>query len=173
MPANIQQVGTIHLPGGLFGDFGECIGAIIFSIPPTRWTEDILELSRMVRHSDFKFPLSCFIALSCNWLRKSGADLVISFADPTYGHSGVVYKAAGWSYFGQRKASMDGVLINGTFVPGRSCNSKWGTRSPTKLAAMLRTEVHPSFDLGKHLFWKSLGKKGSAKAQRLGLLGIK
>jgi hypothetical protein len=67
---------------------------------------------------------------------------------------------------------MDGVILDGIFVPGRSCNSKWGTRSPSKLTEILRRPVQPHFDAGKNLYWKALGPRGAAKAARLGLVAV-
>jgi hypothetical protein len=66
---------------------------------------------------------------------------------------------------------MDGVLIDGAFHPGRSCNSIFGTRSPDKLRVQMPHKViEPHFDEGKHLYWKVLGNRGYKKAQRLGLV---
>src|SRR5688572_30368210 len=56
VPSNVQMVGSLHLDGGLFGGDGEMVAAAYFSIPPTRWAEPVLELSRLVRAND-RFPL--------------------------------------------------------------------------------------------------------------------
>jgi hypothetical protein len=111
------------------------------------------------------------IAKTITFLRRSEAiDLVVSFADSTQGHHGGIYQASSWEYDGKRGRMMDGILLNGVFVPGRSCNSKWGTRSPEKLRQMMPTaDVQPHYDDGKHLYWKSLSRRGDAKARRLGL----
>lgn len=169
-PANVQFVGTLHLDGGLFGGDGEAVAAAFFSIPPTRWTEPVLELSRLVRRDGERPPLTFLISLCCASLRRLQYDLLVSFADKTQGHEGTVYRAAGWVYGGCRGRSMDGVLIDGAFHPGRTCNSIFGTRSPDKLRAQFPHKViEPHFDEGKHLYWKALGKRGMAKARRLGI----
>lgn len=167
-PSNIQFIGTLHDEGGLFGDYGKAVAAVFFCIPPTRWSEDVLELSRLVR-ADQRVPLSQLIALACRRLKVMGADLLVSFADKTQGHHGGIYQAASWNYAGARDRSCDGVMLNGVFVPGRSCNSQWGTRSPQKLAILLKQDVQPHYDEGKHLYWRALGPRGEAKARRLGL----
>lgn len=169
VPANIQVAATLHRPGGLFGDLGEPIVACLFSIPPTRWAEPVLELSRLVRCEDTRPPLSGLIAQTCNFLKKNNIiDLVVSFADPTYGHHGGVYQSASWKYGGKRERRMDGVIWRGSFIPGRSANSRWGTRSPTKLQKQ-GIYVEPHFDEGKHIYWRALNRNGKKKAERLGL----
>ena len=168
LPSNIQFVGSLHEAGGLFGDYGKAVAAVFFSIPPTRWSEPVLELSRLVQDGS-RPPLSLLIGNACRELRKQGADLLVSFADRTHGHHGGVYQSASWQYDGCRDRMMDGLMIDGAFWPGRSCNSKFGTRSPSKVSAIIGREALPHFDEGKHLYWKALGSKGKAKAKTLGL----
>ncbi len=169
-PANIQLVGTFHKAGGLFGDFAPAVASIFFSIPPTRWSEDVLELSRLVRHDDCLVPLTRMIAMACRRLRSDGVDLLVSFADAGAGHHGGIYQACSWAYHGQRDCRMDGLMINGRFVPGRTCNSLYGTQSPKRLRhAKPGWKIEPHYDIGKHLYWRALSRSGKAKAARLGL----
>ncbi len=168
-PANVQLCGTFHTAGGLFGDFGPAVAAVFFSIPPTRWSEDVLELSRLVRAESCRVPLTRLISLACKRLKLDGIDLLVSFADAGEGHHGGIYQACGWNYDGQRDRACDGVLIAGRFVPGRTCNSLYGTRSPDKLRELLTQDVMPHWDIGKHLYWRALARSGEAKATRLGL----
>ena len=170
-----QVVGTWHKPGGLFGDRGEAVAACVFSIPPTRWSEEVWELSRLVRSAGVDLPpLSGLISATVRFIAKRKlADLLVSFADKTQGHHGGVYQAASWNYAGARYRRMDGVVINGTFYAGRSCNSRWGTQSPEKLRALMPGQViEPHFDEGKHLYWRALTKEGTRRAARLGLGAI-
>lgn len=169
VPSNVQMVGSLHLDGGLFGGDGECVAAAFFSIPPTRWSEPVLELSRLVR-GDARVPLTFLIARCVAQLKKMGADLLVSFADKTQRHEGYVYRASNWQYAGCRERVMDGLVINGAFHPGRSCNSIYGTRSPEKLRQLLPNKtIEPHYDDGKHLYWLALGSRGRDKAVRLGL----
>ena len=170
-PANIQAVGTWHEDGGLFGDFGDAVAACFVCIPPTRWGEDVWELARLVRTETVRCSLSGLVSAT---MRRISAgkqmDLIVSFADATQGHHGGVYQACSWEYDGQRERNMDGLIVDGTFIPGRSCNSMWGTRSPTRLAERFPDkDIKPHYDDGKHLYWKALNKAGRAKAVRLGL----
>lgn len=168
-PSNVQFVGTMHAPGGLFGTCGECLAAIVFSIPPTRWSLPVLELSRLVRVESERVPLTRLIRLAVLHVKRRGLDdLLISFADWTQKHHGGVYQAAGWNYDGLREPRMDGVIVDGAFVPGRSANSVWDTQSPRKLAE-IGIDADPHFDDGKYLYWKALNAAGEFKALRLGL----
>ena len=171
MPSAVQHCYGVCDDGGLFGDRGEPMAAICFSIPPTRWSEEVLELSRLVRIPEYDEPLTALIAFACRNLKKQGHDLLVSFADWTQGHHGGIYRAASWNCSGKRNRRVDGVLIDGVFWPGRSCNSKWGTRSPKKLSERFSDrDVKPHYDEGKFLYWKALGPRGKRKAQKLGLI---
>lgn len=170
MPGNIQRCYVARRPGGLFGDTGEPTAAVLFSIPPTRWSEPVLELSRLVRIPTHDRPLSELIAFACRWMNWRDFNLVVSFADFTQNHHGGIYQAAGWNFSSFREPTQDGLVINGRFVPGRSANSRYGTRSPAKLAAALpNSTVESHWDAGKYLYWRALHRSGDAKAHRLGL----
>lgn len=168
VPSNVQMVCSFHWMGGLFGDYGDAAAAVFISVPPTRWAEPVMELSRLVAHPDFDGHLSALISLGMK-AAKRHTDLVVSFADRTHRHHGGVYQASNWNYAGARDRRMDGVVIDGVFVPGRSANSRFGTRSPAKLTERLKRDVVGHFDEGKHCYWKDTTRAGRKKAQRLGL----
>lgn len=169
VPGSVLMIGSLHLDGGLFGGDGPMVAAAFFSSPPTRWSEQVIELTRLVR-GDSKVPLTMLVSLSARELKKRGADLLVSFADRTQGHEGYVYRACNWNYAGCRDRQNDGHLINGTFIPRRSCYALYGTSSPEKLRKILpHKTVEPHWDDGKHLYWLALGRRGKEKAARLGL----
>lgn len=170
-PANVQVVGTWHADGGLFGDRGEALAACAFSIPPTRWSVELWELCRLVRHPNVKLSLTGLIAATCDFIRsRKLMDLLVSYADATQKHHGGVYQAASWNYNGQRKAARDGLFIDGVWFPCRNANHKFGTNSPEKLRAILPdAKIEEHIDLGKHLYWRALSKSGERKAAHLGL----
>ena len=65
---------------------------------------------------------------------------------------------------------MDGLIVDGAFIGGRACNHKFGSRSPEKVRQMFpHKTIEPHYDEGKHCYWLALGKRGEAKAARLGL----
>lgn len=171
MAGNVQLVGTWHDDGGLFGDYGPALAAVVFSVPPTRWSEAVWELSRLVRRDDVNVSLSKLISQATSFIKRSAmTDLLVSFADFTQGHHGGIYQACSWNFDGRRNRSNDGCMINGTFVPGRSLNSKYGTRSPEKLRILLPGEtIEPHFDEGKFLYWRALNRRGEKQALRIGL----
>jgi len=170
-PSVIEACGTLHQPGGLFGNLGEAVAACVFGIPPTRWSEAVLELERLVRRDDVSVPLTGLISATCEDVRRRGTfDLLVSYADWTQGHHGGIYQAASWNYDGQRERAQDGLVVNGKFVPGRMCFNLWGTRSPNQLRhEHRRWDIQPHYDEGKHLYWRALSRHGMKKATRLGL----
>ena len=169
-PTNVHCVGTWHDDGGLFGDFGPPVAAVVFSIPPTRWSEPVWELSRLVRRENVTISLSQLISMACAFIRRAEmTDLLVSFADKTQGHHGGIYQACSWRYDGKRDRRMDGLIVDGEFVPGRTANHRWGTQSPSKLKVERGIEAEPHFDEGKYLYWRALSKSGERKAERLGL----
>jgi hypothetical protein len=173
MPSNIQHVYALRDGGGLFGDYGDAQAVAVFCIPPTRWSENVLELARLVRRPDCAVPLSRLLAESAVWLKRAGHVLLVSFADWTQSHHGGVYQASGWNYDGIRERTMDGLVIDGVFRPGRSCNSVFGTRSPDKLRQLLPgRSIEPHYDAGKHLYWKPLSVAGKTRAKRLGMKSL-
>jgi hypothetical protein len=163
-PSNVQLVVTAHESGGLFGNKGEALAAVVYSIPGPRWSKPVWELSRLVRRDDSKVPLSWLIARSVGIIRKrKAADLLVSFADKKQSHHGGVYKASNWRYAGLRAPADEGVMVDGLFVPGRSANSRWGTRSVSKLAAKGITATRV-IDEGKHLFYMPVSAMGKTWA---------
>tara|TARA_R110000787_G_scaffold234978_1_gene341784 strand:+ start:30 stop:659 length:630 start_codon:yes stop_codon:yes gene_type:complete len=170
MPSNIQCVVTAHEDGGLFGDRGDAVAAVLFSIPPTRWSEPVWELSRLIKVDGVRFPLTGLIAYACKVIKKRKAcDLLVSFADSTEGHHGGIYQAASWNYALQRAPASSGVTVDGEYITGRNANHKWGTRSPGKLRTRLGVEVENVMDTGKYLYWRALSREGVKMAARLGL----
>ena len=147
------------------------VAAVFFSSPPTRWSEPVIELSRLVRKEDVepKPILTKLISEGVKECKRLKFDLIVSFADATQGHHGGIYQACSWNYHEQRKSANDGWVIDGEFIPRRTCYAKWGT-SGDKLKEILHDrDVVKHFDSGKHLYWKALNKKGRDKAKRLDL----
>jgi len=63
---------------------------------------------------------------------------------------------------------MDGLTVDGQFIPGRTANHIWGTQSPTRLKQR-GIEAKPHYDEGKHLYWRALTREGQKRASRLAL----
>ena len=171
MPSNVIHVGTMHEPGGLFGNRGTCVAAVVFSFPQAKWEHTPLELSRLVRIPDLRPPLTKLVALSVRTLKKMDVPrVVISYADATQGHHGGIYQACGWHYDGQRESVSDGLIIDGQFTPGRTCNAMFGTRSCDKLKQMFPNKIISDHrDAGKHLYWLALNQDGERQASAMKL----
>lgn len=171
-PSNVQQVMTAHEAGGLFGNRGRAVAAVVYSIPPTRWSEPVWELSRLVRREDVACELSAIVAASVRRLKKMPTPgLLVSYADPAQKHHGGIYQASGWSFHGQRAADIDGFIIDGSFVPARTSNHRFGTSNPRKLRDM-GIDAEPQWNEGKYLYWKAITPYGATKAQRIGLQSL-
>jgi hypothetical protein len=148
------------------------VAACVFTISTAKWSIPVAELQRLVRHPDYRPPLTMLISRTVRVLkcRTNCPAVAISYADATHGHHGGVYQAASWNYSCQRPVANDGLTINGSFVPGRSCNATWGTRSAGKLARLHPDwAIAPHYDMGKHLYWIPLNKTGQQAADTLGL----
>jgi len=96
------------------------------------------ELMRLVLLDEVpKNSESKFIAWCIRWLKKN-TNLVglISFADPKFGHSGIIYKASNWTYCGLQKQDRPRLIINGTELHPRMAYNRHGTSSVKQLKEM-------------------------------------
>lgn len=145
---------------------GTPVAAAVFYCPPSRWSNEVLELGRLVKIPECDLQLTVLISKAVKECRRLGYALLISMASRMEGHHGGIYQAASWNFSGERPKSCDGLIINGVFKPGRSCNQKYGTRSAGKLMSILPGSVITRhFDEGKFLYWKSLSRVGDRLAE--------
>lgn len=88
---------------------GRLVGAIVYGwMSTTAWKKfgtvehKVIELRRLVFLDEAgKNSESRFIAWTLRWLTKNtDIEIVVSYADPAHGHTGVVYKAANFEYRG-------------------------------------------------------------------------
>lgn len=71
-------------------------------------TSEVLELDRFCIHPQYqKKNFASWFITKCSKLVFESLNLkcLVSFADTTYGHSGIIYKAAGWKEIGKVKPS--------------------------------------------------------------------
>lgn len=78
------------------------------------------ELMRLVFVDEVeKNAESRFIGYCLRWLKKHTALVaVISFADPKYGHLGIVYQSTNWIYTGLQKPDRDRIILQRTDLFG-------------------------------------------------------
>ena len=92
--------------------FPTLIGAAIYGRPAMRgqgpkWNPDnpesVLELRRLVCIDDTpKNTESYFIGRTLKWLKlNTDIELILSLADPYYGHSGIIYRATNFQFLGE------------------------------------------------------------------------
>lgn len=88
---------------------GNLVGACLFGqLSTTAWKKfgecekDVLELRRLVTLDTCpRNTESWFISKCINWIRKNTkVKILVSYADPMYGHIGYVYQASNWVYCG-------------------------------------------------------------------------
>jgi hypothetical protein len=157
-------------PGGMFGDTGKPVAGVTYSQPVNRnFPHDSIELSRLIRADGFDRQISEFVAWSLRWLRANTPyPFVLSYADTTHGHHGGVYQSLGFRYIGATDSANIGFNApDGTFVHGRICNSRFGTRSVGAIAK-IRPDWTPVIGEAKHLYifplrqkWLSIAKSRS------------
>ena len=113
LPQFRKKVKDIH---GLYYQ-GELIGVILYSSPSYNTVinrhnlapRQVLELSRLVVADDchVKNLISKFISKSSKLLKQTNQQvcLLVSYADPHFGHTGYVYRASNWIYDGDTPPS--------------------------------------------------------------------
>jgi len=105
------RVGRSGINLGYFYD-NELIGVIIYSTLTRQETaiklnisySSMLELSRLAIHPQYQVKnlASNIISRSMNFIKKNNKNIkcLVSFADSTYNHSGIIYKASNWKLDG-------------------------------------------------------------------------
>ena len=140
------------------GNFGlpTMIGAMMYAYPSMPATaakynpinsDKCLELRRLVCIDDTpKNTESYFIGKTLRWLKQNtDMEVIVSFADQHYGHSGIIYKATNFEYYGETaKGSI--LMVDGKEKHSRSLN---------QLDRPYGRELNRRYKAGdKNIFWK-------------------
>ena len=157
---NINGIQSYH-HFGLYteGNFGlpKMIGAMLYAMPSMPHTakkynpinpDRCMELRRLVCIDDTpKNTESYFIGKTLRWLKQNtDVEVVVSFADQHYGHTGIIYKATNFEYLGETSSAR--VLM----VDGREYHS----RSLNQDKRPYGRELKRRYDAGdKNIFFKS------------------
>ncbi len=121
---------------------GEVVGAAVFrrpSLPKSAAAYGAdLELSRLVlTDACGKNSESRFLGFMLRDLDQPGLSKVLTFADPHHGHSGVIYRAANFTYVGMEKGHGTRVIVvDGVEMHSKTAYDRWGC-SGAKLADLL------------------------------------
>ena len=105
----------------VYGSLGMVGVAEKYSPNPSK----ILELKRLVCIDDTpKNTESYFIGWTLRWLqRNTDLEMIISYADKTFGHEGVVYKATNFECMGETSAGKV-IMWNGRRYHGKTLRNK-------------------------------------------------
>lgn len=115
---------------------GQFIGAVVFSWgannnigkPYGLKQIEVCELVR-VALKEHAAPVSRIVAGAIERQRKQspGLRLMVSYADPEYGHTGGIYQAMNWLYVGHSKPQRETLRLDGTIMHKRTAHSLYGT----------------------------------------------
>lgn len=88
--------------------------------------DDLLELRRLVLIDDTpKNTESWFIGKTLQWLKQhTDVSLIVSYADPNYGHSGIVYQASNFLYIGDTSPGRV-IMFNGKKYHDKAVRAKY------------------------------------------------
>ena len=135
------------------GNFGipKMVGAMMYAIPSMPNTakaynpinpDRCVELRRLVCIDDTpKNTESFFIAQTIKWLKQNtDYEVIISFADKQYGHTGIIYKASNFEFVGETGAGRV-LMVDGKEYHSRSLSqpikpysrrirSRWEAKDP-------------------------------------------
>lgn len=90
---------------------------------------EVSELVRVALSNKHHHPTSKILSLSLKYLAKqmNGIKLIVSYADSSQGHAGIIYQASNWIYVGD---SFDNCIeVFGKKEHRRSLSSRYGTNS--------------------------------------------
>lgn len=130
--------------------------------------EDIIELRRLCCIDDTpKNTESYFIGKTLKWLIKNtNVKKVISYADNTYGHKGVIYQASNFEHLGQT-AKGRVIMFNGKRYHDKTIRTKYkGELKPFAKRvkeALENGEAHYEQTLGKEIYLYDLEKRRKRK----------
>lgn len=88
--------------------------------------DEVMELRRLVLIDDTpKNTESYFIGQSLRWLkRNSPVKTIVSYADPNYGHSGIIYRATNFEHVGMTSAGRV-IIYNGKKYHDKTIRTKY------------------------------------------------
>ena len=148
-------------------DNGDMIGAMVYGYIAMQgvWKKyaeketDLIELRRLCCIDDTpKNTESYFIGYTLRWLRdNTSIKKVISYADETYNHKGVIYKASNFKHLGMTKNGKVIVYKNKLYHDKTIRTKKpYAERIKT---ALENGNAHYRDTLGKHIYMYELRRK--------------
>lgn len=132
---------------------------------------DVLELRRLVTLDETpKNSESYFIGKTLRWLkRNTTVKVIVSYADPNYGHSGIIYQATNFAHVGMTAPGRV-IIWDGKKYHDKAIRTKYkGELKPfaRKLKAALEAgEAYYAKQLPKHIYVKDLRPGKGVKSKR-------
>lgn len=147
---------------------GKYIGVVIFSrgassnlLKPYGLKQDEgCELTRIAL-TKHKTPVSKIMMIAIKFLKKRSPELklVVSFADPTYGHHGGIYQATNWIYNGETAKSKE-YWHKGKRLHSRQVSEKgWNIQQGQKRLTLKPSQCVVKETNGKHRYLMPLDKE--------------
>jgi len=143
------------------------IGAVIFSRgasnniskPYGMSNTEVIELTRVALR-EHKVPVTQILSKAIALLKQTspGLKLIVSFADISQGHVGIIYQASNWIYEGKTVPAAQ-IIINGVRKHARSVGAFYKTSSIEWLKKNVDPNVRLVYDLGKHKYLMPLDKQ--------------
>lgn len=99
-------------------------------------------------------PVSRIVRLALQFLKRNSPELrlIVSFADPQYGHHGGVYQAGNWVFVGNTTSSKE-YWHNGKRLHSRQVSEKgWNIQQGAKRKTVRPSECKIVSTLGKHRY---------------------
>lgn len=151
---------------GLFND-GELIGAMIYGSlgMANAWKKygeresDVVELRRLCCIDDTpKNTESYFIGKTIRYLKKnSNFKVIVSYADPNYGHSGVIYKASNFQYLGKTSPGRV-IMFEGKKYHDKSIRTYFIDKNGNKKLKPFAIRIKNALENGEAEYVKTSGK---------------
>lgn len=141
---------------------GDYIGCVLFSRGANNnigksfglSCTQVAELTRVALASHI-WPVTRIVRVAIQFLRQHcrGVRLVVSYADPSQGHSGSIYQAGNWLYVGQSQASTEYLAPDGKQWHGRMVSASGRTRVYGQMRSVWRhDQCKPVVVPGKHKY---------------------
>ena len=164
---------------GMYNQEDELVGAMIYGKlgMANAWKkygnspEEVMELRRLVLVDDTpRNSESYFIGRTLRWLKaNTEVKTIVSYADPNYGHSGIIYQATNFKHVGMT-APGKVIVWNGKKYHDKAIRTKYkGELKPfaKRLKQALEDgEAHYETQLPKHIYVKNLRPGKGPKPNR-------
>jgi hypothetical protein len=158
-----RRLPPIEVAFGLYMD-NTLSGVCTFSTPASRFEmkPQPYELNRLVVDEGLpKNTLSKFVS-SCLKQFPSNPAIIVSYADPNFGHNGYIYQATNWIYNGLTGAR-NLFFVDGVEYHERTVYDKYGTGSVSELRSK-GYEVRVEKTKPKHRYFYLIGSKKFKKS---------